>query len=45
LLEQPFYADLAKNVDTYLSEQAKAGNGSITVKGFTLFSVGEAEAE
>jgi elongation factor Ts len=45
LLEQPFYADLAKNVGTYISEQAKAGNGSIDVKGFTLFAVGEAESE
>jgi elongation factor Ts len=41
LLEQPFYADLGKSVADYVSEQAKAGNGSIKVRGFTLLTVGQ----
>lgn len=43
LMEQPFYADLGKSAGDYVAEQAKAGNGTITVKGFTLLAVGEGE--
>lgn len=43
LLEQPFYADQNKTVADYLAEQAKAGNGTIKVKAFTLLTVGEGE--
>lgn len=43
LLEQPFYAELSKSAGDYVAEQAKAGNGSIAVKGFTLLAVGEGE--
>lgn len=41
LLEQPFYADLSKSLAAFVDEQAKAGGGSISIKGFELFTVGE----
>lgn len=43
LLEQPFYAELSKSAGDFVAEQAKVGNGSINVKGFTLLAVGEGE--
>lgn len=43
LLEQPFYAELGKSAGDFVAEQAKAGNGTIKVKGFTLLAVGEGE--
>jgi len=43
LLEQPFYAELSKSAGDYVTEQAKAGNGTIGVKGYTLLAVGEGE--
>lgn len=43
LLEQPFYAELSKSAGDYVAEQAKAGNGTIGVKGYTLLAVGEGE--
>ncbi len=40
LLEQPFYADTTKSVAQYLQEEAKAGGGSLAVKGFHYLCVG-----
>lgn len=41
LLEQVFYADNKKNVNTYVAEQAKAGGGSISVDKFIKIEVGQ----
>ena len=45
LLEQVFYADTKKNVSAYVSEESKAGSGTIAVKRFVKLVVGQSSAE